>query len=85
MRVAAEDKGDISKQCSRAAERPVPVLKNADPAVLETLRGSYKLLVGRHLPTVLEWLSLAVKVPICRMHSAIPLRHLSLIGFSSRE
>jgi len=41
----------------------VPVLRNADPAVLEAVRGSYKLLVGRHLPTVLEWLAVAVKVP----------------------
>jgi hypothetical protein len=40
----------------------VPTLKNTDPAVLECLRGSYKLLVGRHLPAVLEWLAVAVKV-----------------------
>ena len=70
MCIAAEEDGDRSKQSHGAAEGPAPVLKNADPSVLEALRGSYKLLVGRHLPTVLEWLSVAVKVPTSVMNLA---------------
>lgn len=78
--VAEEDEldGDIIHHAEHAGEvggpsalAPVPLLRNADPSVLEALRDSYKLLVGRHLPTVLEWLKVAVKV-ITDTFTAIP-------------
>jgi hypothetical protein len=67
--IAEEDEldGGITHLAEHASEaggssNTVPLLTNADPAVLEALRGSYKVLVGRHSPTVLEWLKVAVKV-----------------------
>ena len=36
--------------------------RDADPAVLEALQGSHKVLVNQHLPAVLEWLRVVVRV-----------------------
>ena len=38
------------------------VLANADPAVIEMLQGQEKLISGRHLPRLQEWLKIVVKV-----------------------
>ncbi len=40
-------------------------LQNKDPAVIEDLRGNYKLLVNRQLPTVLDWLKVVIRVRFC--------------------
>ena len=44
------------------AEAHPPDLQNKDPAVIEDLRGNYKLLVNRQLPTVLDWLRVVIRV-----------------------
>ena len=44
--------------------------RDPDPALLETLAGLHRLLAGRHLATVQEWLRVLVKVPTIFMHAA---------------
>lgn len=53
--------GAPSSSAATATARPV--IRNPDSAVVDSLQGTYKLIVNRHLPAVLEWLRVAVKVP----------------------
>ena len=52
----AKSKGDVRSHHELVLQR------DADPAVLETLQGSHKVLVNQHLPAVLEWLRVVVRV-----------------------
>ena len=52
----ARSKGDVHSHHELVLQR------DADPAILEALQGSHKVLMNQHLPTVLEWLRVVVRV-----------------------
>lgn len=71
-----ESEGSLAGNSSAALQQsPAPPqsegsaaeLADQDPAILEALQGNYKSLVNRHLPTVLQWLRVVVRVMLfCR-------------------